>query len=148
MEIKTDFSIVLMVLLANFIFGVGYNLLIGWLERKRYLEGYASLAVAGGVLATIGLTAFISWTYALLALGSFFCSGLPMVIGSIGRYMRTRAYEQELLREEASRYHWKTELPSPLDTITESMERLAANITHFFCHPIHRPSGEGKDSEQ
>lgn len=150
MEIKVDLGIILAIYAAGVVFGIGYNHVVAWAERKRYLEGYESLAVAGSVLFTLGLTAIFNVTFALLALGSFFCSGLPMVVGSIWRHIKAREQEQDAIREEASQYHWKTELPSPLDEITESMARLAANITDFFCHPhtIPIPKREGKANDE
>lgn len=102
MEIKIESSQVLAVYLALLIFGIGYNQVIAWLERKHYLEGYTALAVAAGTMVTIGLTAFLNGAYALIMLGSFCCSGLPMIIGSIWRHVKAREYEQD-----ASRYHWK-----------------------------------------
>src|SRR5512139_221585 len=109
MEIKLDFSLVLAVYLGLVIFGIFYNLLIGWLERKRYLEGYTSLAVAGGVAVTIGAMAIFNWAYALLVLGSFCASGGPMILGSVWRHIQAREQEQQ-----AERWHWKTSLtPDP-----------------------------------
>ena len=104
MEIKLDLGLILAVYAVGIIFGIGYNHVVAWLERKKYLEGYVSLAVAGGVLVTVGLTAIFSWAYALLALGTFFCTGLPMAIGSIWRHVKAREYEQYL-----ERWHWKTD---------------------------------------
>lgn len=70
------------------LFGVGYNLLIAWLERRHYLHGHTALAVVGGVLITLAGVALVSWQAALLALGAFCASGIPMVLGSIWRSMK------------------------------------------------------------
>lgn len=94
MVIEQQFSIILAIYLAGLIFGIGYNLLIGWAEKKRYLEGYTWLAVVVGVLATLGLTAVMDWAFALFALGSFCFTGAPMAMGAIWRHVKAREREQ------------------------------------------------------
>jgi len=138
MEIKIETSQVLVVYLALIIFGILYNQVIGWWIREKFLEGYTSLAVAGGVLVTVGLTAVFSWQFALLVLGAFCFSGLPVALGSIWRYVRARQRDQQAMRPpwlvipnevrkrwwdtlyhadpEANEYHWKTDPnPEPVD---------------------------------
>jgi len=79
-------------------FGIGYNALIAWLEWRGWLEGFVSLAVAGGVGVTLLLVGFIEARAALLVLVSFGFTGIPMIIGSIVRYMERREKEQERTR--------------------------------------------------
>ena len=79
-------------------FGLLYNSLVGWLEREGYMEGYVSLSVVGGVAATLLIVALLDWQASALMLGAFCCSGLPMVLGSIWRYMRQRRKGQERIR--------------------------------------------------
>jgi hypothetical protein len=135
MEINLDFSLVLAVFAMELLFGVFYNLLIAWWIREKFLEGYASVAVAGGVLVTVGMTAIFSWQFALLVLGAFCFSGLPVGLGSIWRYVQARQRDQQAMRPpwlltpnemrkrwglhpldgadpEASEYHYKTD-PNP-----------------------------------
>lgn len=81
-------------------FGIGYNLLIAWLEEKHYLNGYTSLAVVVGVLVTVGMTAVISWQFALITAGAFLASGTPMILGSTWRHIRERERELERLRDQ------------------------------------------------
>jgi hypothetical protein len=102
MEIRIESSQVLVVYLALVIFGIIYNQVVGWMKRKHYLEGYTSLAVGLGVLVTVGATAVFNWAYALLALGSFCASGLPVAAGSIWRHMRAREMEQTALRMDVT----------------------------------------------
>ena len=66
------------------------------------MVGYTSLAVAGGVLVTVAATAVFNWAYALLALGSFCASGLPVALGSIWRYVQRRENEQSGLRMDVT----------------------------------------------
>lgn len=101
MEIRPEKSLILaIVYLALFVFGIAYNQLIAWMEKKKYLEGYTAFAVAGGVTITLGAVAFIDWEAALLVLGAFCCSGAWMVIGSWWRHVQARKDEQSEIRGE------------------------------------------------
>ena len=102
MEIRIETSQVLVIYLALIIFGIIYNQVVGWMERRKYLEGYTSLAVGLGVLVTVGAVAVFSWAYALLVLGSFCASGLPVAAGSIWRHMKAREMEQTGLRMDVT----------------------------------------------
>lgn len=97
-EIGADSVPYIAVFLALMWFGVGYNALIGLAERRHYLDGFTSLAVALGVLITLAGVAILSWQAALIALACFTASGLPMIVGSIARYIRARARETEAIR--------------------------------------------------
>ena len=98
-EIKPEFSLILVVYLALFLFGIGYNWLITWMESRNYLEGYTAFAVVFGVGVTVALTAIVNWQYALITTGAFLASGLPMIFGSIWRYVRTREKDQNDARQ-------------------------------------------------
>ncbi len=97
--IKPDFSLILAVYMLLVLFGVLYNFLIAHFERKGYLEGYVSLAVAGGAAFTLAMTALVDWRAALLATGAFVASGLPMILGSIWRHIQAREQEQKDVRQ-------------------------------------------------
>lgn len=79
-------------------FGFAYNGLVDYLERRKYHEGFLSLIVAAGVVVTLVGVALVDWRSALLALGAFVCSGTPMMVGSIKRYVLRREAEQRALR--------------------------------------------------
>lgn len=98
---ELDFSLIVAVYSVLLALGCGYNALVAYAGRKGYLEGFTSLAVVVGVFATLGGVAVISWQAALLALGAFVASGLPMMAGSIGRYIRARKEAQESVRQAA-----------------------------------------------
>lgn len=98
-SIRADFSQILAVLLGLFLFGVLYNLWVEYLINRKYVEGYMSLVVAGGVgLTLIGL-AILSWQLTVMAILGFTASGIPMIIGSFVRYIRMRARDQQSLLE-------------------------------------------------
>lgn len=80
-------------------FGVVYNGLVAWLEQHKALEGFMWAAVAVGVAVVLGGLAIFSWQFALLGLGAFGCAGLPMVGGSIVRYVVARKAAQDAMRK-------------------------------------------------
>lgn len=98
MEIEPRFSLVLSGL---FLFGIGYNWLIGYLERKRLIEGFVALAVVGGTLVTLAGVAVLDPQAAALSLAAFVASGLPMLLGSVVRYIIARNQEREYERQTA-----------------------------------------------
>ena len=89
-EIRLDYGVISAVFLGLLLFGIGYNALVAWLERRGYTEGYLSLIVSFGVAMTLVGVAVLSIQAALLALGAFVATGAPMIVGSIIRYLRAR----------------------------------------------------------
>lgn len=83
---------------ALFLFGFLYNLIVAYLERRGYDEGYVSLLVVAGVAVTLGGVALLDWRAAALTLGAFACSGFWMVVGSWWRHVRARRRAQDLLQ--------------------------------------------------
>jgi len=80
-----------------FVFGVVYNALVGWLERRRYERGYVSFLVVVGTAATLaGAEKFVGRKAALQVAGCFVASGLPMIVGSVWRHVREREADQHL----------------------------------------------------
>jgi hypothetical protein len=88
--IRVELGLVLGIFPVLVLFGVGFNWLTAWMERKGYMEGFTSLIVALGVALTLAPLAFFSWQFVLIAYGAFLCTGLPMIVGSIGRYLQKR----------------------------------------------------------
>ena len=111
-EIGADFGVILAVFLALVLFGIGYNALVAWLERKGYTEGYLSLIVAFGVTVTLAGVAILSIHAALLTLGAFVASGTPMIIGSIVRYLRKREEMKRSIVEEIEKMTKPREWPN------------------------------------
>ena len=104
MDIGQHSGIVLAVIGAALLaFGIGYNHAVAWMERTGYSEGYMSLIVVTGVVATLAGVALVDWHAALLSGAAFALSGLPMIGGSVVRHMRARARAQDAIRREALR---------------------------------------------
>lgn len=93
------------ILLALAIFGVVYNRWVDSLERQGHDRGYMSLIVSLGCAVTLAGAGFIVGLKPVLwALACFVASGIPMIIGSVGRYCRARAQQKrECLDHDADR---------------------------------------------
>lgn len=97
---KLDYSQIVAVYMACLAFATVYDQVINYLAKKGYLEGFMSLAVAFGCLVILGIVATINIDYVLLVFGGFVAGGLPMIVGSIIRYMIKRHDAQETIRHE------------------------------------------------
>lgn len=90
------------ILIGLFVFGLGYDVVIEVGVRRKLTEGYTAILVVVGTLVTIGGIHFLSlyWdtSAALLALAAFAASGLPMVAGDVGRYLKLREQERKEMR--------------------------------------------------
>jgi hypothetical protein len=101
---RVDLGLVSGLYLVLVLFGIGYNSLTSWMEKHGYMEGYTSLMVALGVLITLAPFAVVCWQAVLLVLGGFIASGLPMIIGSISRYLLKREIAQKELAKVANEF--------------------------------------------
>lgn len=82
---------------AAFAFGVGFNALVTWLNRRGHSEGYTALLVVTGTLATIlACTPHLGWRTTAVLIAHFAASGSPMVLGDIQRYVESRQRMEEL----------------------------------------------------
>lgn len=78
------------------VFGMGYDQVVGWLERNGHDRGYTAFLVVGGVAFTllIGLLLVgqgaVLWMFVL-----FSASGLFMVLGSWSRSSQRRKADEE-----------------------------------------------------
>jgi ACR3 family arsenite efflux pump ArsB len=97
--ISWNWGVIVAVFLGLALFGIANNSLIAWAERRGYTEGLISLFVAAGCLVTIGGLAILSIQVALLTLGAFIASGIPMIIGSLTRYLIAREKAQKALKD-------------------------------------------------
>src|SRR5512139_4211041 len=93
-----DWRLIGVTLMALFMFGWAFDALVTHLGDKK--EGYTSLLVVGGVLATLLGVALISWQCALLTLAMFTASGTPMIIGEVIRAIHKREQVLAALRKE------------------------------------------------
>jgi len=99
-EMRLDYGVITAVLLGLLLFGIGYNSLVAWLERRGYAEGFLSLIVAFGVAMTLAGVSILSIPAALLTLLAFIATGTPMIIGSIVRYIHRREATKRAIVEE------------------------------------------------
>lgn len=91
--------------LSLVLFGIGYNALVAWADRRGYLAGFTWAAVVGGVGVTVAgvvaafwATELAGWQFGWIALCAFASSGAPMAIGAIGRYVSARRDDQMAMR--------------------------------------------------
>ena len=89
-----DWGVISSVFGMLFAFGFAYNLVVAWMERHGYDEGYTAILVVFGVLVTLGGVAILDARSALIALAAFAASGFWMVVGSISRYAQARGSDQ------------------------------------------------------
>lgn len=105
LTVQVDIWRTLAVGLALVLFGLWYNRKVARLEGSGDHEGYLSLLVVVGVAVTIAGWIVVTGDLAdgLLLLICFAASGLPMIVGSISRYLVARRdaqrQQQELTRE-------------------------------------------------
>jgi hypothetical protein len=93
-----DWRLILAVGFALFCFGWAYNGLMHRLGESK--SGYTAFFVVGGVGVTLIGLALIDWRAAGLALLMFTASGLPMVIGAMGRAIGDRERAMQAMRAE------------------------------------------------
>lgn len=84
----------LVVALALFLFGIGFNWLINELHRRGLNDGYVWLEVVIGVCVTLAAASFIIGLQSAFILFLLFAaSGLFPALGDIYRYVRARRAE-------------------------------------------------------
>lgn len=90
-------------LIILFLFAVIYNHLVAWLEQNGHDKGYMSGFVSLGCAVTIAVGLYLptkNLTITALVFAAFVASGLPMIIGSIIRYIKARAQDEHATRED------------------------------------------------
>lgn len=103
MTINCDFSLISAIYILLIAYGIGYGALIEMADRRGYTEGFAWLAAGIWALVTVGAMAAICWQMALVLLGAFLCSGLPIAARMIWRFWQLREHEQEAIRRNCLR---------------------------------------------
>lgn len=81
---------VVLVLMTEFVFGLGYNVLVAWAHEHRlfHVSVSVSLGVAGTLLiacAAWAISEMYFWQAGVLLVGCFVASGTPMITGSLRR---------------------------------------------------------------
>ncbi len=83
-----------MAFLFLLLFGVGYNLLVEYFQRRT--QHFTAEFVVVGVVVTVLVSGFmIGWINAAIVLGLFVASGVPMIFGS---WIRTARDEEDAKR--------------------------------------------------
>lgn len=110
--------------LAEILFGLLYAALIHWLGIKGYLKGQTAWSVVVGD----GATLFIQWLFfreswnPFVTVGSFACSGTPMIV--------TYLYRHQLLIEKAkhTRRPWPTAALKARDDAVMDLSKTIRDI--------------------
>lgn len=123
METSQAFPI-LSLYLAETIFGLLYATLIHWMGVKGYLKGQTAWSVVIGD----GATLFIQWLFfreswnPFVTLGSFACSGIPMIV--------TYLYRHQMMIEKAkhNRRPWPTAALKARDEALMDITKMIRDI--------------------
>jgi ABC-type Mn2+/Zn2+ transport system permease subunit len=91
-----------------FLFGILYNLVVGYLEKTGRAEGYTSALVIIHILVSVGIASLLVGQHAAaLVMWCHVASGAPLTIGSFwrqsGKNIRNKAALRESAKKEASR---------------------------------------------
>lgn len=80
--------------------GVLYNHLVNWLHAEKHDQGYTAFLVVGGVVITLGLSLpFIGLVNTAVVTVLFICTGTPMIVGDIWRYVVERRQQAQKLNK-------------------------------------------------
>lgn len=94
---KADINpqVVFIVLLVEFLFGLGYNALVAWAHKHNLM--HVSLSVVIGVTGTLVIPAVTwfetetpFWFSGILLMLCFTASGVPMIVGSMRRTVKQK----------------------------------------------------------
>ena len=86
------------------LFGIGYDQFVGNLEKQGHERGFTAFLVVVGTLVTLaGLALGQGLEIAIYVALLFVGSGTPMIVGSIRRYVRQRAEDEQRARDDVRR---------------------------------------------
>ena len=107
-QVIVDLRVFGAVLFGLLCFGVGYNAWVARLERDGGDRGYMAFIVAIGVTVTgLGFVLIVgSLGLGLILLACFVASGLPMIAGSVQRYVRARTREERQALGQPRQESW------------------------------------------
>lgn len=78
--------------------GILYNHFVNWLHAEKHDQGYTALLVVGGVVITLGLALpFIGLEHTAIVTVLFICTGTPMIVGDVWRYVVERRQRAQKL---------------------------------------------------
>lgn len=113
---------IVLVLLIEFLFGIGYNLLVAWWHRHRF--SHVSISVAIGVAGTLVIPLAVwfreLWLPVFVLLVCFTASGIPMIVGSMKRTVRRK--------DDKKRRMWPNEAKKMRDLVIMELVSMAHEI--------------------
>ena len=90
------------ILMGLSVFGIIYNSFVTWLERQGHDRGYTALLVVAGVVVTLAAAVLLVGWWTVMVIGLLFvASGMPMILGSIARYVSERRRDEAMARRLA-----------------------------------------------
>ncbi len=114
---------IVIVLLVEFLFGLGYNVLVAWAMKNKLM--HVSLSVVIGVAGTLLIPAVVwfdhemhFWEAGILLMMCFSASGVPMIVGSTRRTVAEK--------DNKTRRPW----PTAAKRIRDEVVMELAIITH------------------
>lgn len=116
---------VLLVLLLEILFGLGYNALVAYAHSHRLM--HVSISVAIGVTGTLLIPAVAwfdaemqFWQAGILLATCFTASGIPMIVGSTNRTVRAK--------DNKKRRPWPTAALQARDDVVMELSTMAHEI--------------------
>lgn len=117
---------IVLVLVIEILFGVGFNALVAWAHNNRLW--HVSVSVAVGVAGTIIIPAVMwfgvkvtFWQAGLILLVCFIGSGVPMIVGSTRRSVQER-------KDQKKRRPWPNAALQAKDAAVMELSSLAREI--------------------
>lgn len=96
-----DLTLLAAVAAGLMVIGIGYNWMVTQINHRLWDHPLTGFLVVGGTLITLGGFAIVvGWGPALVALACFAASGLPMVAGSVHRWMGRAAEDTAGIERE------------------------------------------------
>ena len=138
------------VLLAESLFGIGYNLLVSWAHSHRIW--HVSVSVVIGVAVTGALPGLVwfgaempFWQAGLLFLACFASSGIWMVIGSTRRTVAKASHKRQTIPPSARRI--RDDVVMDLSALAGEIAdraragKLVAGDLPHYVHQLHQAIG-------
>jgi len=118
-------QVILIVLLVEFLFGLGYNAVVAWAHEHRL--AHVSQSVALGVAITLLIPAVVwfetemqFWQAGILLAMCFTASGIPMIVGSMKRTVTEK--------DNKKRRPWPTAALRVKDDVIMELSAMAHEI--------------------
>lgn len=138
-----EFPLVSLIVLVEFLFGIGFNSLVGWAHKNKIW--HVSVSVMMGVAVTLLIPAlvltereFYFWQASLFYLVCFIASGLPMVFGSTRRTVK-ESHQRRPLPNHAMQV--RDDVVMELKLIIDEIVQKKAEVA-MVIHRLHELVGK------